>query len=99
MVAYRLLFPETSRVHSVFDGRLLEEVKNYCVEQELPQDLEGDNTKSQETKRVLATHTVKKGEDKVSQMLIQSKGGGMQYSKSTPSFPIGGQVSCSRRWK
>jgi len=44
------------------------------VEQELPQDLEGDNTKSQETKRVLATHTVKKGEDEVSKMLIQSKG-------------------------
>jgi len=28
MVAYRLLFPETCRVHSVFDVRLLE-VKNY----------------------------------------------------------------------
>ncbi|MCI27644.1 hypothetical protein A2U01_0048844, partial [Trifolium medium] len=62
MVAYWLQLPEASHVDLVFHVSLLKmAVGNYQVLQELGQDLEGDNTMSQEPETVQAAPTALKG--------------------------------------
>ena len=76
-VAYKLKLPDGAKVHPVFHVSLLEKaVGNYQVEEELPDNLEGDFPETFEPDMVLATRVIKQGTEDVGQVLVQWQGKG-----------------------